>query len=394
NKDRNTEIFVKFRENPDAPVAFYDMVTGKMYKAPEKGENGYYVSLAGAGSLLIVRGEEAREAKEECPPCLCSGAVVLRFDKPVASVGDFECSLREKNLYVINDVTLKIGGKTDKGCVYHVCARNFASAPEGEPFEAVYEFESKTEIKDAFMGLETAENMDEVIFNGEKLSVPKERGELGVLKDDKAWLDPYITKVKLPLIKKGVNKLVCKGKKKTYINSFPIDYGKMGEFCPTDCEDVYILGDFSLERAGEGRFVISEPKPMEGRNITEEGAPFYIGKAEIKGKMTVQKKEDKKYWVKAVNAKKSSLRLFVNGIDCGVSVLENDLFDVTEALKDGENVFEWVLATTLYNAFGPNKAYNGRGNSIDGSLFVLPNFYEDKYNFEDYGIEAMCLYEL
>ncbi|MBQ0104595.1 MAG: glycoside hydrolase, partial [Armatimonadetes bacterium] len=34
NKDRNTEIFVKFRENPDAPVAFYDMVTGKMYKAP------------------------------------------------------------------------------------------------------------------------------------------------------------------------------------------------------------------------------------------------------------------------------------------------------------------------------------------------------------------------
>ncbi|MBQ7258197.1 MAG: glycoside hydrolase [Abditibacteriota bacterium] len=392
-RDKITKTKIILSDKP----ALYDLHSGELYSSDvycKKTDKGYEINInfTEAGSVLIITGEEAKGCAKMCPASFGSGVNFEDFNKPILTINDFKTELMSENLLVLNDVKLKIGGKIDEGSVHHVCFRSFANAPEGTDFEMWYTFESMAEIEGAFMGLECAENLDLILFNDEKLSAPKVRGELGVLKDDKAWLDPNITKIYLPKIKVGVNTLYLKGKKMTYINDFPIVYKHHDDYCPTDCEDVYILGDFSLERAGDGKFVITEKKPIkDAYNITAQGAPFYIGKVKAVSSFNVDK-ENKKYYLKLINARKSSCEVFVNGQSCGQSVIKNDVFDITDAVKDGENKLEIVFATTLYNAFGPNKNPKSRGESVDGAFFVLPERCEDRYDFEEYGIEAVCIY--
>ncbi|MBQ0105495.1 MAG: glycoside hydrolase, partial [Armatimonadetes bacterium] len=213
---------------------------------------------------------------------------------------------------------------------------------------------------------------------------------------EKSYLDVNFTKVPLPKIKEGINTIVITGKKTNNICG-PGFHTKvdtpMSEYCPTEVEEAYIVGDFSLLKVSDGRFVIVPKSQPDSKNITNTGYPFYIGKVSLKSYFEIDK-QNCGYYLKLMDAYKSSARVIVNGKDCGVGIFDNDMFDITEAVKDGRNDVEIIFATTLANCFGPNRHSGIKDwKGIGPGNFILMEKYHNSYELFDYGIGGYSVFE-
>lgn len=378
------------------PVAIFDPYDGSLYKY-----NGNVIdcTFAKAGSLMIIVGEEAKEAKEDLVPSLGSGVVFAELDKtmPIAAIDNFEVEVLDQNTYLLNDIKIKMGDKVYEGPVCGSWFTMFYNAPEGTPYVAEYSFFSVCDIENATLVMEVAENNDEILFNGEKVTPLKEYGEMGAFDPEKSYLDVNFTKVPLPKIKYGTNTIVITGKK---INNIcgPGFHNKvdtpMKDYHPTELEEAYIIGDFTLFKMSEGKFAMAPKFQPESRNITNTGYPFYIGKVSLKSFFEIDKQKCH-YYLKLIDAYKSSAKVMVNGIDCGCGIFNNDMFDITEAVKDGRNDVEIIFATTLANCFGPNR-HSGikECKGIGPGTFILMERHHNSYELFEYGIGSYSVFEL
>ncbi len=174
NTDEKREVRAKV-EIPDCAgpdAAAFDLYDGKAYKL-DPGTGQFDVTLAPAGSLLVLCGEEAKEAQDPLPAVLGSGAIFRHSakDEPDVLIDKFDCEALEENVLLLNDFVLEMAGeKVYDGPVCGAWHKHFYPAPDGTPFRATYAFYSECEMEGCFAVLEVAENLDSITFNGERVA--------------------------------------------------------------------------------------------------------------------------------------------------------------------------------------------------------------------------------
>ena len=89
-----------------------DLYDGNLYKLALDGSQ-FEATLAPAGSLLVICGEEAEQANKVPPTLLGSGACFVSFagKMPSASIESFDCELLEENVMLLNDFALELDGR-------------------------------------------------------------------------------------------------------------------------------------------------------------------------------------------------------------------------------------------------------------------------------------------
>ena len=235
--------------NMDAAV--FDLCDGNLYRLPTQ-DGSFQITLAPAGSLLVICGKEAKEAKNKPSLFLGSGVSFanLSEEPPLLLIEKFDCEVMGENTMLLNDFVLELDGKeVYQGPVCGAWHTHFYPAVDGTPFKAIYTFHSEIKLKDCFAAIEVAENLYSIIFNGKKLKPAKKPGELGPLNSKKSWKDINFTKVPLPEIEKGENILILEGKKFNNVTGpgWHARINRWQEHRPIEAEEVYICGKFLLK---------------------------------------------------------------------------------------------------------------------------------------------------
>ena len=397
NTFEKREVKTRITIDTDKPVAILDTYDGSFYKYDS---NVIECTFAKAGSLMIIVGDEAKEASEALPPIIGSGVsfVDLTDELPVATINQFETKILDKNTLLLNNVKLSMGDKVYEGPLAGAWFNMFYTSPDGTPYIAEYSFDSACEVEGCFLAMEVAENNDTILFNGEEVKPLKAYGEMGAFDPEKSYLDVNFTKVPLPKIKIGKNTIVITGKKVNNITGMGFHIAvdtPMEDYHPTEVEEAYIVGDFSLLKVNEAKYVIVPKAEPKERNITDAGYPFYIGKVSLKSSFEADKLPGKKYYVKLMDDNKSSVKVIVNGKECGVGIFVRDVIDITSAMIPGKNDVEIIYATTLVNCFGPNRTANIKNlTGIGPGTFAVPEWYHENLELFPYGIGSYSVFEI
>ena len=127
-------------------------------------------------------------------------------------------------------------------------------------------------------------------------------------------------------------------------------------------------------------------KQPAGRNIVEEGDPFYCGRLKMSAKFELGKLDGRAFrQLNGVDA--ACVRVSLNGEDRGTLRWKPYIVDVSEGLRAGENVLELELSTTLVNAFGPNRLTGAKDElRISPWQFVDMGRFTSEYQLFRYGI--------
>lgn len=381
----------------DMPIAILDLYTGEIYRITNMPMD---VNISPAGSLVIICGQEANQASSEPPAFLKSGVVLddITRNPPTQLLNDLKCTMLNENTLLLNDFILDMNGaKVYEGPICNSWHRYFYPAKDGTPFRATYTFDSEDTIEGCFAAIEVAENLDHIYFNGKEINPCKKRGEEGSFDPDKSWLDINFTKVYLPPIKPGINTLVIEGKKSNNITGpgchAPLSNWR--EHNPTEAEEVYICGKFTVKSLSEYQFVISRYNEPAGYNITCEGFPFYCGKIKYSSSFRLGDKPSGKVYMKlnGVPLATASAEIRVNGKLCAIDYWQPMLADISKAIKSGNNKVEVILATTLVNAFGPNRMAGIKESvGIGPHSFIDMGSFKRSYELFDYGLESIGIY--
>jgi hypothetical protein len=148
-----------------------------------------------------------------------------------------------------------------------------------------------------------------------------------------------------------------------------------------EIEQMYLVGDFSVETRGEfieldkkvsrynGDFVIEQPKKkITLKNIERQGFPFFAGE------MTVRKTFGKDE--KTLDFSKCGINVVkvkVNGNSVKTLLWEPYNVNMEEYLKEGENEIELTLINNLRNLLGPFHLKEG-----ETYFCAPPSFYKEE----------------
>ncbi|MFA7373189.1 MAG: glycoside hydrolase [bacterium] len=393
NTDEKREIQAQI-EVPgcsQSALAAFDLCTGDLYRLSADNDT-IDVTLYPAASLLLISGEEAEEADKDVPAFLGSGAAFFDPDHklPQPVIEDFDCELLEENVLLLNDFTLEMNGrKVYEGPVCGAWHKYFYAAPDGTPFKATYECCSESAIDGCFAVIEMAENLETIIFNGRPVHPLKAPGQAGAFDPQQSWKDVNFTRVPLPPLQEGINTLIIEGKKVNNITG-PACHNRVEdwqEHQPTEAEEVYLCGRFSLKRVSGGRYVIIPFKQPFGRNLTEEGFPFYSGRMRLQTTFTMEKEAQKRVFLQLDDVSAACVRVRVNGQECGTLRWEPFILDISAAVKLGDNTLEIEAVTTLVNALGPNRRAGIKEEAYVGPhSFIAMARFKGGYELFDFGI--------
>lgn len=163
-------------------------------------------------------------------------------------------------------------------------------------------------------------------------------------------------------------------------------------FYPTEVENVYILGNFSVECRGESEtgpnyyrirnadFILSKEKALRfGRDIVWQGLPFYRGGIGAIYKIKYPQKGER---VKIFAPSSAAVtEIYVDGEKAGCLLSATDEADITEYLKKPISEVEAVYVFSNRNTLGPHHHRSGEPN------FVGVNTFNGTKGFEDYLID-------
>lgn len=380
-------------------AAAFDLYDGSLYKLEAK-DGVIDVNFAPAGSILIICGEEANEANQSAPAVLGSGVCLTDFTQsmPEVVITKFDCRVQEDNVLLLNDFTLELDGKVAyEGPVCGAWHNYYYKANNGTPFKATYKFISECEVENAVAAIEVAENLDAITFNGQPVKALKDRGEMGAFDPAKSWKDINFTKVPLPVVKKGVNILVIEGKKVNNITGigFHERVPDWQNHKPTEAEEVYLTGKFSLAPVSDGQYVITKFKEPVGQNLTDEGFPFYCGRALLSSEFELSEKPSGRLYLKLNRANLASAVVKVNGKECGTLRWKPFALDITDAVKPGKNTLELDIATTLVNCFGPNRRTGIKEDTgIGPGSFIEMSKFKRGYELFEFGLESASVFSV
>ncbi len=380
-----------------AAMAAFDLYNGRLYRLNAV-EGRFDIYLAPAGSLMVICGDEARGNLDAAPSILGSGAAFksLLTDRPHILIDKFNCDPCEENILLLNNFTLFLEDrKVFEGPVCGAWHKHFYPAPEGTKFRAEYEFHSEENADGCFAAIEMAENLDSITMNGFPVSAMKARGEAGAMDAKKSWKDVSFTRVPLPQIKAGVNRLVIEGRKSNNITA-PCSHSRVPnwkEHTPTEAEEVYICGRFSVKRLSGGLYGIAPESRPAGRNLTLEGFPFYCGKFTYRAAFNIQDMPEEEILLQINGAHMASANIEINGRRCGTLRWQPFVIDISDAVRQGENLLEITISTTLVNAFGPNRRAGVKlEERIGPNQFIDMSKFKEEYELFDFGLESIGIY--
>lgn len=120
-----------------------------------------------------------------------------------------------------------------------------------------------------------------------------------------------------------------------------------------EIEPIYILGDFSVV-SKDNKWVIAGEQPVVYPASNQEiGAPFYPWEICYEKSYRLEKVKDS-YWLSVPKWKGCVLQVWVNGEKSGILFTEPYRLDVTDFMKQGDNVIELRVIGSMDNFFGPH----------------------------------------
>ena len=183
---------------------------------------------------------------------------------------------------------------------------------------------SEVEISDCFLALEEAENST-CVLNGQTVD----------MKPAGYYVDPAITKIKLPKIRKGNNEL--------YVT---VRYGD-----GTNLEWMYLLGDFGVELKGAHAFLKKKPERLFWGDYTRQGFPFYTGNMTYLVKLPPEQTENEEKQLQIAYYAGAAVKAKVNdGKQQHLTFLPRKY--TMRDLKKDDNILEITCFGNRYNGFG------------------------------------------
>ncbi len=219
----------------------------------------------------------------------------------------------------------------------------------------------------------------EVCCNGERVDKTS----------DGCYIDRRIKTVDITdHVRNGVNTLSFKGEFYQNENVYKVLFGEnvhetmLNKLTyDTEIESVYIIGDFSVasmpftygaRRAmfTDGGFVITSPKhDIAGGNLVENGYPFFSGKTVLSQKLVCDDSDSRKF-IKLPQPACSLCKLYVNGRHVKTMMWADYEAEVTDFVKDGENLIEVELVVSNRNLLGPHHHPAGEVYYVAPSSFA------------------------
>ncbi len=178
----------------------------------------------------------------------------------------------------------------------------------------------------------------------------------------------------------------------------------------TEIESIYLLGNFIVKSKkfkyeNGGYFlnyfsITKKEKSITKDDINLQGYPFYAGSLVGIKEIDIKKEKTKKYFLKFDEFKCIVAKIKINGKEVGIIYLPPYEIEITNYLKEGKNIVEVELFSSLRNLFGPhhlkehNPEYVGPYSFIDET----ERWFKSKGKTTDYstipfGIGKICLIE-
>ena len=374
-------------------ITAWDPVDGTCW-SEEGGERGddlvFEFGLSPTGSLLLTVGdpvegcdfeEEVGDMLEE-EECAC-GHGHDQMETVIPLDGEWDFDRLDPNVLVMDRLSVSYdGGKTfePEDLDYRVrgrVAEHFGTkaALDWQPWVSIrkghfdgkggeivlrYKFASDLDKPKAFVVIED-------IWKGE-LTVNGARVDTAT--PDWHW-DRGFGKVEITdLVKKGDN---------------IIDFAVSFDFL-TEVEPAYIVGDFGVKMVDPYRGkIVAEPRKLHTGSWTTQGYPFYSGKTVYKTEVDMD--EPRPTLLRLIRPSGTMYKVRVNGQNAGQILWRPFILDLTPYVKQGRNLIEIQVVSSLQNSWGPLHEKEG-----DDNKWVGPNAFEDdgilreEMNLFNYGL--------
>lgn len=358
------------------PVAVDTMTGTTYYIDGDMDCHDFYceVRLEKSGSLFILSEGQANATASY----LQSGALFGEMSRHVIDIHRPSVTTLCPNVLVLDRVDFRTKESEFLNTpLEHLWHTQFYPMEDGTEFEAEYHFEILTRPQGEICALiEVARNLEEVLFNGQPAKILKTKVEEGCF-------DFSYDKVELRSPRVGRNTITIRGRKQNNIVG-------VGFHCavvepnhkPTELENIFICGDFSVENVGNGQYVIHGDSGEFQGGLIQNGFPFYAGTL---GCYAVVPSEAR-YMV--INADAAVIHLQHDGKQIATSCIAPFVFDVRE--YNGKEI-QICLETTVANLFGPLHLEDRKNIKMIGpALMVDVDRYCKEPELFEYGLYSIC----
>ena len=201
--------------------------------------------------------------------------------------------------------------------------------------------------------------------------------------DEEFWIDPAFRKLDIRgLVQPGVNLLEAS-----------MCFGALSEI-----ESFYIVGDFGVRRKSDCGFaVVNGVDQVRGRDLGEEGLPFYCGQATLTKEVDLPSLADRfadRLYLDVRRMDAVVTEVFVNGESAGVLAWRDWQIEISRFVSPGRNRVSLKLVGSLRNLLG---MHHDRRDEHMSAIAALqppnPETWEDRYNFVPFGVDGVsCRY--
>jgi hypothetical protein len=256
----------------------------------------------------------------------------------------------------------------------------------GTRFSIQYGFE-------AYLAPKTKDQVCLILESPEKYSIRINGAPIAYEESHGWWIDKSFKKIPIGnLLRKGENTVEIEAKEGVGFYREMVAGTDSHDF-EMELESAYIIGDFSVESLGDGRFRLVDEGPqtkVDSGDLGRQGYPFFAGRVSLIQELELPKIEGKVLLsIEGLHA--ILAKVLVNGVEAGKVFLKPFQVDVTGLLREGKNTIEIELVGSLRNLLGPHHHRAGELFSVGPGSFSDELNWTDDYCFVPFGLEEARL---
>jgi len=368
NTDRSRSYDATIKIRGEGKVEEWDLLKGSVREVPCRKENGQTILkklFQPTGSALFLLDTSKKATKKAEPKERIVSTINLK--------DEWKVSRKDPNALTLDYCQYKVeeGKWSDKLPVWKVQRE---AEKIGSNFSITLRYAFKAEFKKRhgkiFVAMETPERFS-IKFNGKELKY-KEAGW---------WTDISFKKIDITkLVENGENilEVSCTFRRPTVPGT--LVFVKDG----TELESVYIIGDFSVKKEGEGFILTDETNMVNVGDLVQQGFPFYSGT--IAYTQTVNLKKGEKTYIEFEDLDTIVTRVVVNGKSAGTIPWKPYRLEISKFVKKGRNTITVEAVSSCRNLLGPHHHRAGELFSVGPGSFSDEANWTDEYNFVKFGI--------